>query len=101
MLLTWNAGNCCGYAFDQSSDDVGFLRALVDQLKAPFPLDLARVRHRDVQRLDDVLPVGVRGRRPVRPPWRRWPAHSTLRIVTVESPSRCWSSTEPRTNMCA
>lgn len=28
-LLTWNAGNCCGYARDNNVDDVAFIRALV------------------------------------------------------------------------
>ncbi len=43
VLLTWNAGNCCGYALDQQVDDVGFLRALVDQLQVAFPLDPGRI----------------------------------------------------------
>ena len=43
ILLTWNAGNCCGYALDRQIDDVGFLRALVDQLQATFPLDRRRI----------------------------------------------------------
>ncbi len=28
-FLTWNAGNCCGYAQEHGIDDVGFLRAVV------------------------------------------------------------------------
>ncbi len=43
MLLTWNAGNCCGYALDQSIDDVAFLRALVDHLMGQYPIDPRRV----------------------------------------------------------
>jgi polyhydroxybutyrate depolymerase len=30
--LTWNAGNCCAYAVFNQVDDVGFVRALVDDL---------------------------------------------------------------------
>jgi len=42
-LLTWNAGNCCGYALDQKIDDVGFIRALIDRLIATYPIDPKRV----------------------------------------------------------
>jgi polyhydroxybutyrate depolymerase len=42
-LLTWNAGNCCGYALDSKTDDVGFIRDLIDGLDGRLPLDLARV----------------------------------------------------------
>jgi polyhydroxybutyrate depolymerase len=31
-LLTWNGGNCCGYAMLQKVDDVAFVRALLDNL---------------------------------------------------------------------
>jgi polyhydroxybutyrate depolymerase len=30
--LTWNAGNCCGYASRNNVDDVAFVRALLDDL---------------------------------------------------------------------
>jgi polyhydroxybutyrate depolymerase len=43
VLLTWNAGNCCGFALDQAVDDVGFLRALVDELQTAFPVDRRRI----------------------------------------------------------
>lgn len=43
VLLTWNAGNCCGHALDQGVDDVGFLRALVEKLQAEFPVDPRRI----------------------------------------------------------
>jgi polyhydroxybutyrate depolymerase len=33
-LLTWNAGDCCAYAKEQNIDDVGFVRALVDDVTA-------------------------------------------------------------------
>ncbi|HEY9075106.1 MAG TPA: alpha/beta hydrolase fold domain-containing protein [Anaerolineaceae bacterium] len=43
LLLTWNSGNCCGYALDQKVDDVAFLRVLIEQLKRDYPVDPARV----------------------------------------------------------
>jgi polyhydroxybutyrate depolymerase len=42
-LLTWNSGNCCGYALDNKIDDVGFLRALLDELGPKLPVDAKRV----------------------------------------------------------
>jgi polyhydroxybutyrate depolymerase len=42
-LLTWNAGNCCGYALDQQVDDVGFIRALVGHLSMSYAIDSDRV----------------------------------------------------------
>lgn len=43
ILLTWNAGNCCGYALDQRVDDVAVLRALVEELAASYSIDRKRV----------------------------------------------------------
>lgn len=42
-LLFWNAGNCCGYAFHEQVDDVGFVAALLDQLRADYAVDDRRV----------------------------------------------------------
>lgn len=42
-LLTWNAGGCCGYAMRTNVDDVGFVRALLDDLAARVAFDRARV----------------------------------------------------------
>jgi polyhydroxybutyrate depolymerase len=42
-LLTWNAGGCCGYAKEESVDDVGFVRALIDDLSTVAPIDTARI----------------------------------------------------------
>ncbi len=42
-LLTWNAGSCCGYAFDHQIDDVGFVLALLDDLGHRTPVDTARI----------------------------------------------------------
>lgn len=42
-LLTWNSGNCCGYALDSDVDDVGFIRALIDELVKTRAIDSRRV----------------------------------------------------------
>jgi len=43
ILLTWNAGNCCGYALDEQVDDIGFIGALVAQLSDMYAIDPRRV----------------------------------------------------------
>lgn len=42
-LATWNAGGCCGDARDRNSDDVGFVRALVDEVGAQVSIDRQRI----------------------------------------------------------
>ena len=42
-LLTWNAGNCCGYAQSQGIDDVGFISALLDDLETRENVDTRRI----------------------------------------------------------
>ncbi|MBI5653073.1 MAG: polyhydroxybutyrate depolymerase, partial [Chloroflexi bacterium] len=42
-ILTWNVGNCCGYALDNMVDDVGFVRALIEKLKREYPIDPKRI----------------------------------------------------------
>src|SRR3990172_5600142 len=42
-LLTWNSGNCCGYARDNKIDDVAFVVAVLRDLARGLPLDPARV----------------------------------------------------------
>jgi len=42
-LLTWNAGGCCGYAMRMNVDDVGFVRALLDDLGVRIAFDRRRV----------------------------------------------------------
>jgi len=42
-LLTWNSGNCCGYALDNDVDDVGFIRALIDEVVKTRAVDPKRV----------------------------------------------------------
>jgi polyhydroxybutyrate depolymerase len=41
--LTWNAGGCCYWAMSHKIDDVGFTRALLDDLATRIHIDRARV----------------------------------------------------------
>ncbi|MBM4156159.1 MAG: hypothetical protein FJ221_14210 [Lentisphaerae bacterium] len=43
QFLTFNAGGCCGYAMENKIDDVGFTRALIDDLATVVTLDTNRV----------------------------------------------------------
>jgi polyhydroxybutyrate depolymerase len=40
---TWNAGNCCGHAMRNKIDDVGFVGAILDELKDSASIDIHRV----------------------------------------------------------
>lgn len=40
---TWNAGTCCGWAMQQGIDDVGYTRAMLDDLARQFNIDKKRV----------------------------------------------------------
>jgi polyhydroxybutyrate depolymerase len=42
-LLTWNAGNCCGYAKRNNVDDVAFVRAVLDDMDKAVRIDAKRV----------------------------------------------------------
>ena len=42
-MLTWNGGNCCGYAMRNNVDDVAFVRALLDDLAKVAKIDEKRV----------------------------------------------------------
>jgi polyhydroxybutyrate depolymerase len=42
-VLTWNGGNCCGYAVLNQVDDVAFVRALLDDLATLVQIDPKRV----------------------------------------------------------
>ena len=42
-MLTWNGGNCCGYAQRKKVDDVKFVGAVLDDLKTALPIDPNRV----------------------------------------------------------
>ena len=40
---TWNAGSCCGRAKRNNVDDVGYIRALLDDLEQHYAVDPARI----------------------------------------------------------
>ncbi|MBB2485910.1 poly(3-hydroxybutyrate) depolymerase [Mitsuaria sp. WAJ17] len=42
-LATWNAGGCCGSARDSGSEDVAFVRALIEHLKQRLSIDARRI----------------------------------------------------------
>jgi polyhydroxybutyrate depolymerase len=42
-MLTWNGGNCCGYAMREKVDDVAFVRALLDDLAKVAKIDQKRI----------------------------------------------------------
>jgi len=42
-MYTWNAGHCCGHAERNQEDDVGFVRALLDELGRLVNVDPQRV----------------------------------------------------------
>lgn len=42
-LLTWNAGNCCAYAYEQGFDDVAFIAAMIDYVNENYNSDPSRV----------------------------------------------------------
>jgi polyhydroxybutyrate depolymerase len=42
-LLTWNAGDCCGYAMNNKIDDVGFAIAVIDDIAKRIGVDSSRV----------------------------------------------------------
>lgn len=42
-LATWNAGNCCGYARDSHSDDVGFVKAVISDLQGKLAIDSKKI----------------------------------------------------------
>jgi polyhydroxybutyrate depolymerase len=42
-MLTWNGGNCCGYAMQEKIDDVAFVRSLLDDLAKIAKIDQKRV----------------------------------------------------------
>ncbi|MDR3416471.1 MAG: PHB depolymerase family esterase [Nevskia sp.] len=40
---TWNAGSCCGYAMRNDVDDVGFIRAMLAELRRNYSIDPRRI----------------------------------------------------------
>lgn len=43
VASSWNAGDCCGTAWLDAVDDVGFLEALIDRLSAEYCIDPRRI----------------------------------------------------------
>lgn len=41
--FTWNAGSCCGYSVKKNIDDVGFIKALLDELPNQYSVDRNRI----------------------------------------------------------
>ncbi|MGD9638554.1 MAG: PHB depolymerase family esterase [Alphaproteobacteria bacterium] len=39
MLLTWNAGNCCGYALEQSVNEADFINAIIEQSAKDYSIN--------------------------------------------------------------
>lgn len=39
----WNADNCCGDAFKDGVDDIGFIRAMIEKLLTDYPVDPDRI----------------------------------------------------------
>jgi polyhydroxybutyrate depolymerase len=40
---SWNGGNCCGFAMEDTIDDVGFISALIDTISANYNIDSTRI----------------------------------------------------------
>lgn len=43
FLLTWNTCNCCGYAMDINSDDVGFFSAMIEDISGKINIDKSMI----------------------------------------------------------
>ncbi len=64
ILLTWNGGNCCGYAQEHNVDDVGFIRVMVSELQSLADIDpTADLCDGNVQRRNPLASAGLRSRR--------------------------------------
>ena len=42
-MLTWNSGNCCGYAMDNNVNDVNFMRLLIEKIESEYSIDRKRI----------------------------------------------------------
>lgn len=42
-FATWNAGKCCGDARDSKSDDVAFVKAMLQKIKADYNIDAKKI----------------------------------------------------------
>ncbi len=43
QLATWNAGKCCGDARDKNIDDVGFIKAMLEQIQKQLNVDPKKI----------------------------------------------------------
>jgi len=43
FFFTWNAGSCCGYAKKNQIDDIGFIRAVVGEVRKHYSIDPKRI----------------------------------------------------------
>lgn len=43
LIYSWNAGTCCAYAKKNNVDDVGFIRALVAEVRSKYSIDPRRI----------------------------------------------------------
>jgi polyhydroxybutyrate depolymerase len=43
VFLNWNSGSCCGYAWENKIDDLGFLRLLIDRIEAEYHISRKRI----------------------------------------------------------
>jgi polyhydroxybutyrate depolymerase len=43
ILLTWNGGDCCGFAQQKNVDDVGFVRAIISDVQSLANIDLKHI----------------------------------------------------------
>ncbi|HJL14451.1 MAG TPA: PHB depolymerase family esterase [Sandaracinaceae bacterium LLY-WYZ-13_1] len=43
VAVSWNAGDCCGTAWADAVDDVGFVEALIDELSEAYCIDPRRI----------------------------------------------------------
>jgi polyhydroxybutyrate depolymerase len=41
--MTWNAGQCCGFAYKNDIDDVTFIRELIEELSSQWEIDKQRI----------------------------------------------------------
>ena len=42
-VYVWNAGFCCGSAYEENVDDVGFIKALINDVKSSYGIDPDRI----------------------------------------------------------
>ncbi len=43
LLGTWNGGDCCGPAYDNNIDDVGFIEQMLEKIENDFNIDTKRI----------------------------------------------------------